>query len=124
MYINYKGSAYLAFVSLLLVTSALFSTTSLQVNVPGDNNQTACGTFNVTTYQGDLRGCLNYLNILSQQPETQNFDISFALSSGNETIILKAPPPPKIPPVPPWATQFSIVRSFNVTVPWPTTNPG
>ncbi len=61
----------------------------LTVNVAGDANVGTEGSFTVGTLSGDLRGCLNYINTVTTS-SADSFDITFALTSGNETITLAA----------------------------------
>ena len=67
----------------------LCAAVDLLVNVAGDTSSATVGNFTLgAPHSGDLRGCLNYINVQGAVAET--FNITFSLSAGNETITLGA----------------------------------
>ena len=72
---------------------SIFATT-LTISVPGDANVNTSGKFNASTYEGDLRGALNFINL---NPSPESYEIQFNLGKAN-TIKLGADLPPlKLP---------------------------
>src|SRR5580704_511990 len=67
----------------------LHAQTTLTVNMPGDAASTGAGNFTSGPNQGDLRGCLNWINLNNAGP----YLILFSLSGGNEMITSTTPMP-------------------------------